>query len=286
MKKIIIFTILILSLALAKNSYAGSLFFGTESQKVGINKAFEVGIFIDTQGESINAFEGKIIFPKDKVSADYVLLGNSIVNFWVESPEISDGSISFSGIIPGGYNGTNGYLFSVIFIPKEVGKIIIETSGDKMLLNDGFGTVTKISKSPLAIVAYDFVSQEGFVIPGDKTEPLEFRPEISKDQNIFDGKYFLAFSTQDKESGIEKYFVKEGDSEYVEAKSPYLLENQRLDEKIKVKAIDKAGNVRVAIVMPENYTLWYKNAIFLVIISISIVAIAIFFFRKKYAKHR
>jgi len=79
---------------------------------------------------------------------------------------------------------------------------------------------------------------------------LKFK--IQRDPAIFDGKYFIVFYTTDKETGVDYYMVKEGEREWKIAKSPYLLENQNLDEEIKVKAVDRAGNETIATFYPEK----------------------------------
>lgn len=67
--------------------------------------------------------------------------------------------------------------------------------------------------------------------------------KMFSDPAIFDGKYFLVFATQDKGSGISHYEVCEGGKRKCAiAESPYLLQNQKLNQKIFVKAVDKNGN--------------------------------------------
>ena len=80
----------------------------------------------------------------------------------------------------------------------------------------------------------------------DSTLPEDFQPEIGQDFSIFEGKYFLSFATTDKTSGINYFEIKEGKKEWKKALSPYLLEDQELKSVIQVKAVDKAGNERIA----------------------------------------
>jgi len=90
----------------------------------------------------------------------------------------------------------------------------------------------------------------------DATRPEKFKPEIGKDPSIFEGKYFLSFSTTDKMSGIEYFEVKEGKKDFKITKSPYLLGDQNLRSKILVKAVDKAGNEKVAEIIPPHKVTW------------------------------
>jgi len=74
-------------------------------------------------------------------------------------------------------------------------------------------------------------------------------PIVTTDPNIYDGKYFLVFSTTDKGSGINYYDVAEvpagvvvGEhSPWVTATSPYLLKNQSLSSDIYIRAVNNAG---------------------------------------------
>jgi hypothetical protein len=99
----------------------------------------------------------------------------------------------------------------------------------------------------------------------DKIPPEDFKPEIVKINN----KYYLAFSTKDKNSGIDHYDVLEKPqaksllksiiAKWVKTNSPYLLKNQSLSSNIEVRAVDKAGNERI-VKLQDTYSLpWYKN---------------------------
>ena len=112
------------------------------------------------------------------------------------------------------------------------------------------------------------ISVPSWVSPQDTEPPEEFRPEIGQDPEIFDGKYFLVFVTQDKASGIAGYFVHEttrkkdatliDTKDWTEAESPYVLKDQKLRSYIYVKAVDKAGNERIAMVEPRYPIRWYE----------------------------
>jgi len=122
----------------------------SEIQEIGVNQQFQVDLVLDTENEEINAVEGKVIFPEDLLELKEIRDGNSIVNFWIERPKIkSDNQITFSGIIPGGYIGKKGLIFSAIFQSKNEGKGTIEIREAKTLLNDGKGTQASLSISNL-----------------------------------------------------------------------------------------------------------------------------------------
>jgi hypothetical protein len=131
-----------------------------------------------------------------------------------------------------------------------------------VLRNDGEGTPVSVMTRNLEfrILKSDGqVPSSKFQVPLDAGPPEKFNPEIEQSQKMFEGKYFLVFATQDKGSGVDHYEVCEGKRQCVIAESPYPPENQQLDKKIFVKAIDKNGNERIEIFYPPNFHPWYKN---------------------------
>jgi len=110
----------------------------------------------------------------------------------------------------------------------------------------------------------------------DSTVPEKFKSEIGQDPSVFGGKYFLSFSTTDKLSGIDHYEVKEGNKDFKEVKSPYVLEDQNLRGKIIVKAIDKAGNEQISEIKPQIKPFPY----YILILGLIILVIFWFIFRK------
>ncbi|MCK5459697.1 hypothetical protein KAI52_01125 [Candidatus Parcubacteria bacterium] len=237
----------------------------------------EIDFFINTENEDINATEGKILFPAEFLILKKIKDGNSIVNFWVERPIIKhNNKIIFAGIIPGGYVEKRGYLFSVVFQAKKQGTGIIKIDGLKILLNDGSGSETGATAQSLqfSVSPQTAEIQEPKPKITDNEPPELFKPMIAKDLSIFDNKYFLVFAAQDKGSGIDYYKVREGERSFVIAKSPYLLQNQNLNEKIIVKAIDKTGNERIAIIsFPKKQRLWYENYLLFAILLLVIFII-------------
>lgn len=115
----------------------------------------------------------------------------------------------------------------------------------------------------------------------DTTPPEQFTLEIAE----IEGKQYLVFSTIDKTSGVDHYEVFEqppknffeilsnklkSEDKWQIAQSPYLLEDQELESIIKVKAVDKAGNTRIAeIVPPEKPFPWL--VIILVLVGVGVV---------------
>jgi hypothetical protein len=195
------------------------------------------------------------------------------------------GKIYFLGGIPGGYSG-DGILGRIIFRAKKEGKAQVKFDETcQVLLNDGLGTPAKLKTEG---ANFEILAQKREVpqneweelLKGDKNPPERFKIKIGKDPSVFGGKYFIVFSTADKESGIDHYEVKEGEGEWKIEKSPYLLKDQSLKSKILVKAIDKASNERIEKISPSFGMNW-KNAL-LFLIPILLLAGIIFWLFKKF----
>ena len=158
----------------------------------------------------------------------------------------------------------------------------------QVLLNDGLGTLAKL-KTQGAVFT---ILAEEMEFPKDEWQeelkkdiipPELFEIEIHQDPNIFENKYFIIFSTTDKQTGLGHFEVKEGERDWQQEESPYLLADQSLQCTIKVKAVDKAGNERIAEYIPEVS----KKAFFwwiVVVVLISVIAI-ILIWRKYIKKH-
>ncbi len=245
------------------------------------NQEFLVSVFLNTEGEPLNAFEGELVFPLELLEEKEIRDGNSLVNFWVERPSLKQpGSIVFSGITPGGFVGTKGFLFSVVFRSKKSGEGSVQSNSLRLLRNNGTGTEAMTKAGVFSFFISEKTAPEGTGIEPikDGESPEYFTPIISTDPNTFDGKFFLSFATQDKGSGIDYYEVREeGSPSFLTAKSPYLLKNQRLDAKIFVRAVDKAGNARIA-ELPAQH--WSKTKQF-AFVSIVLLLVILFVFRKK-----
>jgi len=261
---------------------------------------FIIEVKIDTQGEYINTIQADLTFSSEILKVQDISEGNSIINLWIKKPEIAEDSppldlISFSGGIPGGYQGKDGLLLKIVFQTKEIGGGWSSAEVDfldscQVLLNDGLGTPTKLtSKEAVFSILPEKLEisknewQEE--ISKDKTSPQPFKIEISRDLSIFDGKYFIVFSTTDKETGVDHYEVKEGKRDWKMAVSPYVLENQKLTSDIKVKAIDKAGNFWLETLeapnKPEKGEGFY---VILVLVLIFVIIILIRIFKRILAK--
>ncbi len=276
-KKIKIFLFCLIgaaSLSISQIALGAEMSLLSSSSSFALNEEVEIYLFLNTQGENINALEGTIDYPLN-LSLIKIKEGDSIVSFWVKKPEEKNRIIRFAGIIPGGFQGRKGKILSLIFRPKEKGKGTIQIKTAKVLLNDGKGTETKTSIKNLQFTVEKnnkkFFSSSRKIKQKDLHPPEPFKPIITRSPNLFQNKYFLVFVTQDKESGIDHYEVCEGNQDCQWATSPYLLKNQKLNQKIIVKAIDKEGNIRTALIPPLKSPQKRISKIYFLLIPIIII---------------
>jgi hypothetical protein len=268
-----IITILIIGFVLfPATTSAAILYLEPSSREYQPGDTFIVEMKIDTEGECINTIEANLSFSRDILKAVDFSQGKSIIIVWVKSPEINQekGEISFSGGISGGYcgripgdPGTSNLLGQIIFrIPgmmvRKPGENIAEVKfldTSQILLNDGLGTKAKLTTqgATFKILSKLEPSQDEWKeeLEKDNIPPEPFEIEIQQTPAIFEGKYFITFSTTDKQTGVDYYEIREGKRDWQTAESPYLLDDQSLQSIIEVKAIDKAGNERIAEYTPE-----------------------------------
>lgn len=265
---------------------AAQLYFAPQEQVIGSEGDFSVAIMIDAS-KPVNALSVAVDVPFILNPYD-VNEGNSIINFWVDKPHFDETTrlLTFSGIIPGGFEGEKAPL---LILKLRVNDRAPETGNQTALLNfdkektkaylntpDGLEDVLELEKIELPIVKGKKNMEVETI---DIDAPESFKPEIAKDPNIFGGKWFLVFSTQDKGSGIAYYAIHEttrirtriDTKDWVEAESPYVLKDQKLRNYVYIKAIDKAGNERIEFLPPQNPFKWYEDWLWWGIIAVGII---------------
>lgn len=250
--------------------YGATVSFVSPANTFSLQEEFLLTVDIDTEGVSLNALEGELVYPKDLLELKEIRDGDSVINFWVERPSLKEDKLKFSGIIPGGYVSPKGHIFTLIFRTKAEGKGGIELQNAFAIENNQEVTQIKVKAKEFTFVISPTSAEEKSVASiVDNDPPEKFDVSILSAEDIYDGKAFLVFASQDKGSGLNHYEVKEGlFSAYTKAESPYLLEDQNLDKKIFVKAVDNNGNERVTAAYPEHYKPWYKNYASLLIVML------------------
>ncbi|MDD5032807.1 MAG: hypothetical protein PHC85_01675 [Candidatus Pacebacteria bacterium] len=283
-----------LFLFFVSSAAASTLYFSPSSGNFPGENVFRVDVKIDTGDETINLVDVKINFSeKDLEIADFSD-GGSLVNFWVKEPEIRGGVLSLAGITPGGFFGDGTILKLAIRAKNSNSSVSLDFSeNSRVLLNSGGG-----NEANLILQGADYSIGESGGVESGKTDyfsdgekddipPEPFEPVLGNDQDFFKGRYFIAFGSQDKDSGIDHYEISESkkskikDAVWVTAESPYVLRDQTLSSYVYVKAVDKAGNERIAAVYPKNATWTRFKLISSAVILFLVLLITAVVFRKK-----
>jgi len=243
----------------APHAHAAILYLDPPESTHNLGDTFIQEINLDTEGEYINAVEAHIEYPQDVLEVRDFSKGNSILSLWPEEPVYENGELSFVGGVPAGYIGEDGVLGKIIFYVKQVSSDIVAevkyVEGSKALLNDGAGSqaglTTKGASYSISSKPADERSDEWAAeVAADNIPPEAFHVVLSNAPDVYDGNYFIIFSTVDKQTGVDHYevleYIKGKSVKNKDARSPYLLDNQKLGGIIRVRAVDKAGNAAVA----------------------------------------
>lgn len=278
---------LVLYAVLATPTHAASLYIDPNSLTLLKGDTASVAVRVDTdEDECINTVDAVISYSPGVQAID-VSRGRSILTLWVEEPTIDQDAsrVTFAGGIPNGYCGripgdpnlTNIVAEIVFRAPgfsvgtQDTTQSLVHFEPEtQVLLNDGTG-----DRAPLRLLdgTIELVQAVGTTtkdewrttVNADETQPSPFSIELTRQDGVFGGKYFIAFNTTDKQSGIDHYEVLEEsrddlftfrfartDAPWATVESPYVLTDQNLKSIIRVKAVDKAGNERTATLIPDD----------------------------------
>lgn len=299
MKRVkIILTILFpaILIALPHIGFAASLYFSVSSKEFNTEDIFVAQVKLSSPNENINVAEGILTFNKNILDVKGISTGDSIFSLWTRAPVFSNenGMIMFTGGTPEGFKGKEGEILKIVFVAKAKGKANLAFAKDSALyLSDGKGTKIQSQMEPAVISVLARPSDKApkdewsGVLAGDKSPPNGLEVKLGNDPSLFGGKYFISFFATDDGSGIKSYEVKEGDGDFVESESPYVLKDQNLKSQIQIRAADKAGNYSIAKFSPRLARMEiYLNLLIMLAIIMVFVAIGIVYskLKKKHAR--
>jgi hypothetical protein len=220
---------------------------------------FMANVRIDNQGECVNAISVSIDYPTSKLRAVDFSRGQSIMNLWVDEPAIDTekGTVLFSGGIPGGYCGRiqgdpalSNVVGTIVFsvISGEGGAAVSISPQSEVYLSDGQGTKASLTTqgASFSLLPYPVLPENPWLkaVNEDMSPPDSFDVIVESTKGIFGGRYYLVFSTVDKQSGLDHFELFERGA-WRKVESPHLMRDQRLEDDVQLKAIDKAGNERM-----------------------------------------
>lgn len=259
------------------SAFAAELYFGVG--QADANGVHEVTLILKAT-TPLNALEGTInVSPNTDVGE--ISDAGSPVQFWIERPHLSPAKdkITFSGIIPGGFSG-EAPLFR-IYTADPPSLFVIDKSLTRMLENDGLGTADLVrvgAPKPLP-EQFALIKNEA-----DKNPPQPFEVKAALLPTEHGESPSLVWNARDDESGITRHEIAYAPA-HVDPNSPSLvwqsvtpplsLSATQTDQFIYVKAIDRAGNVRIAEVSPEitkRGLVTPHSAFFFAILSIALAS--------------
>lgn len=270
--------------------FAASVYATVGSKEIYQGDVFVVDAMISSPDARLNVADGSIVFDANTLEVKELSTGGSIFSIWAEQPTVSrennNGQVHFVGGTPAGFQANEGLLLKIIFFAKEEGGSELKFSKDfSVFASDGKGT--KISpeqkslslsviKRPAGIAPIDewknFISK-------DAVPPEPFEGIISRDGNLFDNQYFVSFFTTDQGSGVAYYEIKEGKDKAIRVESPYLLRDQSLQSVVQIKAVDKAGNERIATLQTPPTSLKISYVTYGIIVLCILLGLLLFMLR-------
>jgi hypothetical protein len=293
---LLFFILLLFTLPTYTNAAVLSLEPGAVQVAPGDTIVFKIKI--DNEKDCVNAIETGLKFPKDLLNFKDFASGESMISLWIEKPAALDakkineiGEFKFTGGIPGGYcgkipgdPGDSDMLGEAIFEVKNDALKTVQTQSaqvyflenSQILKSDGLGTPasSRFNGANLVISDKSSVNKEDWAnrLKGDKIPPENFVIELTSEPSLFEGMYYIVFSTTDKQTGVDHYEVREikmperikwwesylakifkpTEPKWQVAAMPYLLKDQSLASTIQVKAIDKAANETLVEYIPPQ----------------------------------
>jgi hypothetical protein len=248
----------------------------------------KVNAFVDTEGVLLNTFGARLVFPTSTLIFKDVNNSQSIINAFVEAPHLTDGGVVFSGITPGGFQGNRGFLLSFLFAPSALGTARLSLDSLEAYQNDGQGTPVAVVTKPLSLKAAPLATSTAVL---ETIIPELFTPVIFQNTSIPDAPWMVAFTAQDKQSGIAYFEVQENleitpkEEAWQRTVSPVVLTDQSLKSYTFVKAVDRHGNSRVVVLAPLAkawYTTYFSKVVFsCILLGLVIIIVRVCFLRRK-----
>ena len=138
-----IITALFLAFVLSNQAHAAILRIEPQRGIFDVGSTFTAGIYIDTEGETINAIETSISYPADKLQIVSPSSGSSIIEIYTTPPRVNNqqGRLDLAGGITGGAQVKAGLVATITFRVNAVGAASLQfLDNSKVLLHNGQGT--------------------------------------------------------------------------------------------------------------------------------------------------
>ena len=126
MKSIIFVSFVLASLFTSTIAHGagGELFMSPGSSVQTVEEPFEVHVLANTNGQSVNAIEGELVYNPNDFSVQKISIEQSQLTTWATPPSYdgATGLIKFSGWAERSFTGSNGLIMKITLLPLHVGQ--------------------------------------------------------------------------------------------------------------------------------------------------------------------
>lgn len=265
MKKIIPIFMLLAACMARPAAADGAMVSVSAPDGVTVGQMFQVTVYADTAGVSINSADVTLDYPDDLLAFSGYQEANSLVKVWLAPPSAGQGAVHFAGIIPGGaaglYDPRNPGLSAVPlavldFTARAEGTAEFSLEQSDILQNDGHGTPLAHDTAGADV---SIVEAPVGVDPNQGAVPDTAPPEKFS-ITFLDSSFFsrtpamIVFSATDLGSGVMDYRIKKIGSAWVPITSPHPVTKTIFAHTVTVRAYDFAGNYRdESVVIPASH---------------------------------
>ncbi|MBM2818064.1 MAG: hypothetical protein HW401_654, partial [Parcubacteria group bacterium] len=125
------------------SAQAANLYFSPSSGSYSVGSILSTSVFVSSPDQAMNAADGIVSFPKDKLEVVSVSKAGSVFSLWVQEPSFSNsaGTVNFEGVVLNpGFTGSSAKIATISFKVKAPGVASLNFSSGSVLANDGQGT--------------------------------------------------------------------------------------------------------------------------------------------------
>lgn len=273
-----LFTFLI-SFVFYSSTYAAEVFF-TVDKEIKVNDTFNLDVRLNTDKQSVNSIDFVVDYDENL----FTFLGykdtSSVVKLWLDSPNDEKGKIYFTGIIPGGASVTYDsikssqeevMLVSLNFKANKIGSGTFIFDKTYILKNDGLGTELNHSQKSLVVSVFDNKNSNNIgdkeeVLKEDRILPLPFEIYFVEGTLLGQTPRMIIFNTNDLDSGIKEYRIKNKDGQWQIVKSPYPVSKTLFSYNITIRAYDFYDNYQEASIEIPGFVPFVYIIIFILFI--------------------
>ncbi len=279
-KTIILITLLIGTFIFVPLAH-GASFFVSSMPAVKVGDDLEIVVNLDTEGESVNSILATVDYNENLLEFRGYKDVDSLIKLWIETPHEKNGTVTFSGIIPGGVDGVYDAqnknklapipIVKLLFEAKEAGTVEFTFGEYKVLKNDGLGSVLRTTSETNTL---QILENSTFSLSNnkssDKNPPLSFSISFVQASLFSKTPSMIIFSTNDLESGVKEYQVKDGWGAWKVVESPLPVKLGIWSRTVRIRAYDFEGNLaESSIEIPGSpLALWLTICILFAVASI------------------